>query len=232
MRGSEGNHVLMLIDGMEASDPYQGEFDFATLIADDVERIEVLRGQQSALHGSDAIGGVTHSLTASGREAPGSRARIEYGSFNTFDGALRFAGFNGGFDYAFNAGYQKTGGVPNSRFGTRDLGAGFGALSARVGLEVSDDFRLKGVGRLSKTEADSNPTSLWPPAACPCGRTSLNSMRDLIVGLNLTSTIAGPNAFRSTVRLEPIRHGASGQNRWQDRTKSGSWEATRKFRRD
>ena len=146
IRGTEGNHVLMLIDGMEASDPYQGEFDFATLIADDVARIEVLRGQQSALYGSDAIGGVIHYLTASGRESPGSQARLEYGSFNTVDGSLRFAGANGAFDYAVNGGYQTTDGTPNSRFGTRDLGAEFGALSTRLGYEVNDNFRLKAVG--------------------------------------------------------------------------------------
>ena len=43
MRGGEGNHTLVLIDGIEASDPFQGEFDFGTLIADDVARIEVIR---------------------------------------------------------------------------------------------------------------------------------------------------------------------------------------------
>ena len=45
LRGSESNHTLVLIDGLEASDPFQGEFDFSALIADDLARIEVLRGQ-------------------------------------------------------------------------------------------------------------------------------------------------------------------------------------------
>ncbi|PTT79328.1 TonB-dependent receptor, partial [Pseudomonas sp. HMWF010] len=43
VRGTEGNHVLVLIDGIEASDPYQGEYDFGTLIADEAARVEVLR---------------------------------------------------------------------------------------------------------------------------------------------------------------------------------------------
>ncbi len=75
MRGAEANHTLVLIDGMEASDPYFGEFDFATLIADDIARVEVLRGQQSALYGSDAIGGVINYITLSGSEAPGARRK-------------------------------------------------------------------------------------------------------------------------------------------------------------
>ncbi len=46
MRGAEGNHTLVLIDGVKASDPYYDEFDFATLIADDVARVEVLRASR------------------------------------------------------------------------------------------------------------------------------------------------------------------------------------------
>jgi vitamin B12 transporter len=47
IRGAEGNHTLVFIDGIKASDPYDGEYDFATLLADESARVEVLRGQQS-----------------------------------------------------------------------------------------------------------------------------------------------------------------------------------------
>ena len=55
VRGSEANHVLVLIDGVEVANPSSGEFDFSGLRAEDVVRIETLRGEQSALYGSDAI---------------------------------------------------------------------------------------------------------------------------------------------------------------------------------
>ncbi len=59
IRGSEGNHTLVLIDGIEANDPAFGsEFNFASLQTLGVNHIEVLRGPQSALYGSDAVGGV------------------------------------------------------------------------------------------------------------------------------------------------------------------------------
>src|SRR6185503_7127396 len=77
IRGAESNHTLVLIDGIKASDPFYGEFEFETLIADDVARVEVLRGEQSALYGSDAIGGVIQYITLSGADAPGLRGRIE-----------------------------------------------------------------------------------------------------------------------------------------------------------
>src|SRR5690606_20374438 len=109
IRGTEGNHVLVFVDGIKASSPYQGEFDFGTLIADDAARIEVLRGQQSALYGSDAIGGVINYTTLSGREAPGIRLRAEGGSFGTYNGTARIAGTAGDtFDYALSGSFFHT----------------------------------------------------------------------------------------------------------------------------
>jgi len=57
LRGSEANHVLVIIDGVEVNNPTDGAFDFGGLRSEDVVRIEVLRGEQSALYGSDAVGG-------------------------------------------------------------------------------------------------------------------------------------------------------------------------------
>ncbi len=156
IRGTEGNHVLVLIDGMEAADPFQGEFDFATLLADDVARVEVLRGQQSALYGSDAIGGVIHYMTLSGREAPGMSARLEGGSFNTWEGSLRVAGATDKFDYAVSGGHQTTDGIATSRIGSRKVGAENTAFSGRFQYDVNDDFRLNAVTRYAYTDAELN----------------------------------------------------------------------------
>ena len=164
LRGSEANHTLVLIDGIEASDPYQGQFDFATLIGDDVASVEVLRGQQSALYGSDAIGGVIAYRTASGREAAGLRGRIEGGTSSSFAGALRLGGFEGGLDYAISAAYTSSEGEPTARFGTRDVGGKNFALSGRFVYEASERLTLRAVGRYAYTEADTNP-QLYDPAS-------------------------------------------------------------------
>ncbi|MHA6288789.1 TonB-dependent receptor plug domain-containing protein [Maricaulis sp. CAU 1757] len=84
-RGAEANHVLVLIDGIEASNPFSGNADFAHFAFDDLAAIEVARGEQSALWGADAIGGVIR-LTSRRPEGPGteSSARLEGGSFDTF----------------------------------------------------------------------------------------------------------------------------------------------------
>ena len=162
IRGSESNHVLVLIDGIEAADPFQGEYDFGTLIADPAARIEVLRGQQSSLYGSDAIGGVINYVTLSGREAPGYRARIEGGSFGTISGAARAAGASGDFDYALSASYYGTGGYATARGGTRDVGSDSAGASAKLNWNPGDAVKLTGVLRYSYTDADTNNSEFDP----------------------------------------------------------------------
>jgi len=156
VRGTEGNHVLVLVDGIEAADPYYGEFDFATLIADPAARVEVLRGQQSSLYGSDAIGGVIHYMTLTGAEAPGLSLRAEAGSFETITAAARAAGVSGDLDYAVSGSLFHTGGSPTARNGTRDVGSDVAALSGKVIWSPADTFSLTGVARYSYTEADTN----------------------------------------------------------------------------
>ncbi|MEJ1964076.1 MAG: TonB-dependent receptor [Gammaproteobacteria bacterium] len=164
LRGSESNHTLILIDGMKVSDPFAGEFDFATLIADDVAKVEVLRGQQSALYGSDAIGGVINYITLNGHEAPGGRVRVEGGSFGTKEASARYAGVSGPFDYALSGGYSDVDGFPVSRFGSRDLGTRNGAVSGRFEYTPSDTLRFKAIARYSHTKADVDDQDFnFPP---------------------------------------------------------------------
>lgn len=155
IRGSEANHTLVLVDGVKASDPYYDEFDFATLIADDVASVEVLRGQQSALYGSDAIGGVISYRTLTGREAPGLSARVEGGSFTTFDASVRYGAVAGSTDYALSAGWRTTDGYPVARVGSRDIGSENFAASGRFNVDVSDVLRISTMLRANRTEADS-----------------------------------------------------------------------------
>ncbi|MDB5496160.1 MAG: TonB-dependent receptor [Phenylobacterium sp.] len=156
VRGTESNHVLTLIDGIKASDPFFGEFDYATLLADEVSRVEVLRGQQSALYGSDAIGGVINYITPTGAQAPGIRVRAEGGSMNTVGGAVRLGGVQGGLDYVISAGYQSTDGYPVATVGTRDIGSILKSLAVKLAYPVGDHLRLRGVYRRTETDADVN----------------------------------------------------------------------------
>lgn len=164
LRGAEANHALVLIDGVEASDPAQGEFDFATLIADDVARVEVLRGHQSALYGSDAIGGVIAYSTADGRAAPGLRGSAEIGTEQTARASARLGGVAGAFDYALSGTYSDTDGVVGAQGGSRELAAKHQVLAGKVGFDPGDGFRLTSALRYASTKADTNDFDYnWPP---------------------------------------------------------------------
>ncbi|MEE8439660.1 MAG: TonB-dependent receptor, partial [Micropepsaceae bacterium] len=163
IRGGESNHTLVLIDGMEVGDPFSGEFDFSTLIADDVAQIEVLRGQQSALYGSDAIGGVIHYTTPSGRDAPGLRARAEGGSFGSYAGAARFGGATEMLDYVVSGTYYRTDGTVVARNGSQEIGSKSLAGSAKFVLNPSDNLSMTAVGRYSQLDTDAPTQSFFGP---------------------------------------------------------------------
>ena len=81
IRGSSFEQLLVLVDGVRARDAQTGHFDLDLAVPlDQIERIEIVRGSGSALHGADAMGGVIQLVT---RRGTGSAARVEAGSFET-----------------------------------------------------------------------------------------------------------------------------------------------------
>jgi vitamin B12 transporter len=90
LRGAETGHTLVLIDGVRVNDSatVRDEFDFSLVNPDQIERIEILRGPQTALYGSDAMGGVVNIITKKPVEGSRLAASVEGGSYGTFAQAL------------------------------------------------------------------------------------------------------------------------------------------------
>ncbi|HLA26398.1 MAG TPA: TonB-dependent receptor [Syntrophales bacterium] len=86
LRGTFNAHTLLMIDGVKVSDPIapDGKMSIADISADNIEKIEVIRGAQSVLYGSDAIGGVINIITRKGEGKPEITLSAEGGSFVTF----------------------------------------------------------------------------------------------------------------------------------------------------
>jgi vitamin B12 transporter len=104
MRGANSNHVKILVDGIDVNDPSTpgDTFDLEHLLLADVDRVEVLRGPQSGLYGSDAIGGAIYIVTKTGSGPLAASATLEGGSFGTFNQMGSVSGSAGASNYAFN----------------------------------------------------------------------------------------------------------------------------------
>lgn len=161
MRGAEGNHTLILLDGADITDPFSGEFDYAGLLADSIERIEVLRGSQSALYGSDAVGGVINIIPRRGEGALGFEAFAEAGSFDTWQAAANLGVGGETTDLFVSANHHATGGTNNARVGAEDDGAHNTALFANAGVRLAPNFELRGLIRYVDTFAEADPQDFF-----------------------------------------------------------------------
>ena len=170
IRGSEWNQVLVFVDGIKSDDPYYSGYDFATLLNDEASRVEVLRGQQSSLYGSDAIGGVISYTTLSGRELPGTSLRAEGGSMGTYDGGARIAGVKGDdFDYALSSSYYHTDGYPIAPGGSRDTHSNSLGASGKFNWTPAPNFKVTAVGRYGYTKADTDDQDIMPDSPIVMG---------------------------------------------------------------
>jgi vitamin B12 transporter len=165
MRGAEGNHTLVLIDGVEANElNFNGEFDYAGLLATGIERIEVLRGAQSALYGSDALGGVINIITKGGHPGLGFEGSAEGGSFAQRQVTALVSGGTDRVNGALSAGYFGTDGINLSRLGDEKDGARTFTLSGKGMAQVTENLRLDATARYVSSKNDTDTQDFdFPP---------------------------------------------------------------------
>lgn len=144
IRGAESQHTVVLIDGVKLNDPSstQGGFNFGNLLVGDTARIEVLRGAQSTLWGSQAIGGVVNIVTAEPTEALQGSLDAEAGARGTtyFRGGI--GGANERLSWRLAASRYDTDGFSAFAKGTEDDGYTNTGLSGRLNVKVTDAVSL------------------------------------------------------------------------------------------
>ena len=156
IRGGEANHTLVIIDGIVVNDPTTGDFDFSNILTDGVARMEVIRGPQSGLYGSNALAGVVNIITDDGRHKRGVHvsAQTEVGAFATTDASARISASNGNMWFSVGHHWREVGSFNYAPGGHEDDPQRFNQFSLRAGAEIVDglvvDFTVR---KLSKRAA-------------------------------------------------------------------------------
>jgi len=155
IRGAEANHTLVFLDGIRFNDPAAGnEARFELLTADALSRFEIVRGPQSALWGSEALGGVIAAETANAFRGTGFEGLAEYGSLDSSRLSGRYALRTGNLGIVASGGWLRSDGVDS--FGTGGERDGFDnrAASLKVEARPSTAVRLGVTGHYIEADSD------------------------------------------------------------------------------
>ncbi len=163
LRGTNSNHVLILIDGVVVNDPSDPAtaYDLSNITTDNIEQIEVMRGPQSTLYGSQALGGVINILTKKGSGAPKYTATVEYGRYNSSKLLLGSSGAVGNTSYSISAGKTHTDGISSfdKKFGGREKdGNDTYTFATNIASKLTDNFTAKLNARYNRTDTDFDST--------------------------------------------------------------------------
>ena len=191
LRGGESNHTKVLLDGIPLNEP-GGTFDFGNVTTENLDRVEVVRGAQSALFGSDAMAGVVQMFTsrvpAGGRRAD---VLVEGGTFQTARGSASAAGRAGRIDYSVGA----------SRFSTDNEGENNAfdntTLSGSAGVSLGATASVRFIGRAELGRVGT-------PGQTAFGRADLDAVfqrRNGVGGVTFTQTLAPSFTQRATYAL-------------------------------
>jgi len=154
MRGLPSQDMQVLLDGIPINQGLAGQFDFANLTTDNIDRIEVARGPQSTIYGPRALAGVVQIFTKQGNGPPGITVSEEGGTYDTFRETVASDGKIGDFDYSLGASRLDTDNArPNNAYRNT-------SMLTDVGWSPNDQARIGGLFAYSESET-GNPNSIF-----------------------------------------------------------------------
>lgn len=210
LRGTDSTHVLVLIDGVRVNSATSGTTAVEQLMLDQVERIEVVRGNVSSLYGSEAIGGVIQIFTKRGHGAAAANVSVGFGDQGTRRLSAGFGGTTNATDFNVQFSSFKTDGVsalnPALALNANPDLDGYrnNSLSANVGHAFSADHRVTASLFGSNGNNQYDTSSAWVQA------TDVNSSRSQIWKFSLASDNQINETWHSKVQL------ANGVDQYRD----------------
>jgi vitamin B12 transporter len=169
LRGAKPEHTLITIDGVPVYDAtgIGSNFDIRNIPIDNVERIEILKGSQSTLYGSDAIAGVINIITRKGgNKAFSINGTAHYGSFQTYrtnigmNGKVKAVDYNVGYTFFRTDGFSEAQQHPDSTKAYEADPYKQNSFQANLGIQATKNFRLQPFLRYSKNEGSLDNDAL------------------------------------------------------------------------
>lgn len=153
VRGANSQQLLVLVDGVRVADVAApgGGYDFGNLVSGGLGRVELLRGSNSVIWGSEAIGGV---LALTSRELDGAEASAEYGARDTFDGQVTAGVSREGYGVTLNGGYVRTDGLSQAASGSEVDGFRQWRTNGRARVELAQGLTARFAGRYTQGTLD------------------------------------------------------------------------------
>lgn len=192
LRGSNSSQTVVLIDGIQVNSPLDGAFNFADLTVESIDKIEIVRGPQSMLYGSEAIGGVIHIFTRKGKGPTRGSITLEGGSFRTFRETMGFRGASEMVQYSVSASRLDSQGISraNEDNGNSEADAYENStFAARIGVKPAKSIQVDWTARLVDSSSDldgCDPVTFF----CPADDLDFRSdARTLVTGLGLSGAI-------------------------------------------
>ena len=156
MRGLPSEDMQVLLDGIPINQGLSGAMNFADITTDDIDRIEVVRGPQSAIYGPHALAGVIQIFTKQGTGTPGGTIAAEGGSYDTFREWSQSDGKIGEFDYSVAASRLDTDNArPNNNYRNT-------AGITNVGWSPNEQLRIGSLFTYSVSDT-GNPNTIFDP---------------------------------------------------------------------
>jgi vitamin B12 transporter len=147
LRGGSSSQTLVMVDGVKVKSTTLGTFDFAGITSDDIERIEIVKGPQSTIYGSEAMAGVINIITKKGSGKTRTEASVEAGAHGTFSPSVTISGGSGKLDYRITGSKYFTDGISSAKSGSEKDGYENSSISGKFGFRPDDNVEFEVTGK-------------------------------------------------------------------------------------